>query len=62
MGDALKLIGFILVAIGFVGLILADFVFDWGIVGISTFAALNAAGFVIPVFTSQVYLYHSSLS
>jgi hypothetical protein len=45
--DTLKLVGFILVAIGFAGLMLADFVFDWGTVGTLTFAAFNAAGLVI---------------
>ena len=47
MKDILKLIGFILVASGFVGLMLADFVFDWGTVGTLVFAAFNAAGLVI---------------
>jgi hypothetical protein len=45
--DALKSIGFILVAISFAGLMLADFVFGWGTVGTLTFATFNAAGLVI---------------
>jgi len=46
MKEVLKLIGFILVAIGFIGLLLTDFVFDWGRAVIITFAAINAAGLI----------------
>ena len=44
MAELVKLIGFILVTIGFLGLILTDFVFDCGRTVTITFAAINAAG------------------
>ena len=46
MKEVLKLIGFILVAIGFIGLMLTDFVFDGGRAVIVTFAAIDAAGLI----------------
>ena len=46
MREVVKLIGFILVAIGFLGLMLADFVFNWGRVITITFAAIDAVGLV----------------
>lgn len=51
MKEALKLTGFILVAIGTAGLILEDFVFHWGSIGCLDitliFAAVNALGLAI---------------
>ena len=47
IGDILKLIGFILVAVGFLGLMLVEFVFEWGRIGTLLFATLDAAGLVI---------------
>ena len=46
MKEVLKLTGFILVAIGFLGLIITDFVIDLGI----TFAVIDAAGLVTLAF------------
>ena len=46
MREIVKLIGFILVTIGFLGLILTDFVFDGGRAVTITFAAIDAVGLV----------------
>ena len=47
MKEILKLIGFVLVAVGFTGLMLTEFVFDWRSSVTIAFAATNAAGLVI---------------
>ena len=44
MQEIVKLIGFILIVIGFLGLIINDFVMDMGRPVTITFAAINAAG------------------
>jgi len=46
MKEAFKLTGFILVAIGLIGLVLNDFVIDLGRATTITFAAINAVGLV----------------
>ena len=44
MKEAVKLVGFILVAIGFLGLIINEFAIDLGRAVTITFAAIDAAG------------------
>ncbi len=44
MKEVVKLTGFILVTIGFLGLIINDFVIDLGRAVTITFAVINAAG------------------
>ena len=46
MREASKLAGFCLVAVGFIGLLLTDFVFNWGRAVTITFAAINAVGLI----------------
>ena len=46
MKEAVRLVGFSLVAVGFIGLVLADFVFNWGRAVTITFAAIDAAGLI----------------
>lgn len=44
MKEIVKLSGFILLIIGTLGLVINEFVFDWGRAATITFAALNGAG------------------
>jgi len=44
MREATKLIAFILVGIGTLGLIVNEFIFDWGTTATLTFAAINFVG------------------
>jgi hypothetical protein len=44
MKEVIKLSGFILLIIGTLGLIINEFVFDWGRAATITFAAFNIAG------------------
>ena len=46
MREASKLVGFSLVTVGFIGLVLTDFVFNWGRAVTITFAAINAVGLI----------------
>jgi hypothetical protein len=50
MSGATKLIAFILLIIGTLGLIINEFIFDWGSVATIIFAAINAVGLVILAF------------
>jgi hypothetical protein len=45
--EILKSIGFIFVTIGFLGLILGDFAFNWGTAITLAFAFINALGLII---------------
>ena len=45
--DVVKLSAFILLVIGTLGLIINEFIFDWGTTITLTFAALNAVGLAI---------------
>ena len=47
MKELLKSIGFVFVTIGFLGLILGDFVFNWGTAITLAFASINALGLII---------------
>lgn len=47
MREIVKVGAFILVIIGTAGLLINEFVFDWGRATTLTFAALNAVGLVI---------------
>ena len=44
MKEVVKLSGFILLIIGTLGLVINEFVFDWGRAATITFAAFNSAG------------------
>jgi len=44
MKEVVKLSGFILLIIGTLGLIITEFIFDWGRAATLTFAALNVVG------------------
>lgn len=46
MREVTKLIAFILLSIGTLGLIINEFIFDWGSSATLTFAAINIVGFV----------------
>jgi len=52
MREAAKLSAFILLIIGTTGLLMNEFIFDWGRVATLTFAALNVIGLAILAFTS----------
>ena len=45
MKEVVKLIGFILIAIGFLGLIINEFAVDFGRAIVITFAAIEVVGF-----------------
>ncbi len=45
MKEVVKLSGFILLIIGTLGLLINEFVFDWGRAATITFAAFNITGF-----------------
>lgn len=49
--EVAKLSGFVLLIIGTLGLIVNEFIFDWGSTATLTFAALNVAGFATLAFT-----------
>ena len=52
MREAAKLIAFILLGIGTIGLLVNEFVTDWGRGVTITFACLNVLGFVLLAFTA----------
>ena len=47
MGEIAKWSAFILLLIGTLGLLINEFILDWGTIATLTFAALNVVGFVI---------------
>ena len=47
MREVAKLIAFILLIIGTIGLLVNEFVFDWGRVGTIVFAVFNVVGLAI---------------
>lgn len=49
--DVIKLVPFILLAVGTIGLLLNEFVFDWGRAATLVSAALNVVGLVMLAFT-----------
>ena len=51
MKQVVKLSAFILLAIGTLGLLINEFIFDWGSIATLTFAALNIVGFAILAYT-----------
>jgi len=53
MKEAAKLIAFILLGIGTIGLLVNEFVTDWGRGVTITFACLNVLGFVLLAFTAR---------
>ena len=50
MKEAAKLSGFILIIIGTLGLLINEFIFDWGSTATITFAAVNVVGLAILAF------------
>jgi hypothetical protein len=52
--EATRLIAFILLIIGTLGLIVNEFIFDWGSTATLTFAAINVVGLVVLAFASWV--------
>ncbi len=50
MREATRLIAFILLIIGTLGLIINEFIFDWGSSATLTFAAIKVVGFVVLAF------------
>lgn len=53
MKEAAKLIAFILLGIGTIGLLVNEFVTDWGRGVTITFACLNVLGLVLLAFTAR---------
>jgi hypothetical protein len=51
MKEVAKLSGFILIIIGTFGLLINEFIFDWGSTATITFAAVNVVGLAILAFT-----------
>jgi len=51
MKEAAKLIAFILLIIGTLGLLINEFIFDWGSTATIIFAAVNIVGFAILAYT-----------
>ena len=51
MKESTLLIGFILLAIGTIGLLINELIFDWGRGATLTFAIINVAGFASLAFT-----------
>ena len=51
MKEIAKLTAFILLIIGTLGLIVNEFIFDWGSIVTLTFAAVNIVGFAILAYT-----------
>ncbi len=54
MREATRLIAFILLIIGTLGLIINEFIFDWGSSATITFAAINVVGLVVLAFAFWV--------
>jgi len=54
MREATRLIGFILLIIGTLGLIINELIFDWGTTATLTFAAINVVGFAALAFAFWV--------
>lgn len=54
MREAAKLIAFILLIIGTIGLLVNEFVTDWGRGVTITFACLNVLGLVLLAFTAWI--------
>jgi len=52
--EATRLIGFILLIIGTLGLIINELIFDWGTTATLTFAAINVVGFAALAFAFWV--------
>ena len=52
MKQAAKLSAFILLAIGTFGLLVNEFIFDWGSTATLTFAVVNVAGFATLAFAN----------
>jgi len=52
--EATRLIAFILLIIGTLGLIINEFIFDWGSAATLTFAAINVVGLVVLAFAFWV--------
>ena len=52
MKQIVKLSAFILLAIGTFGLLINEFIFDWGSTATLTFAAVNVAGFTTLAFAN----------
>ena len=50
MREATRLIAFILLIIGTLGLIINEFIFDWGSAATLTFAAINIVGLAVLAF------------
>jgi len=50
MKEAAKLSSFILIIIGTLGLLINEFIFDWGSTATITFAAVNVVGLAILAF------------
>jgi len=50
MKQVVKLSGFILLIIGTLGLLINEFIFDWGSIATLTFAAVNVVGLAILAF------------
>lgn len=50
MGNNPRVIGFALILIGTIGLLINEFIFDWGSVATLTFAVMNLAGFSILIY------------
>ncbi len=53
MKEAARLIAFILLGIGTIGLLVNEFVTDWGRGATITFACLNVSGFMLLAFTAR---------
>jgi len=51
MKQVVKLSAFILLVIGTLGLLINEFIFDWGSTATLTFAALNVVGLAILAYT-----------
>ena len=54
MTEATRLIAFILLIIGTLGLIINEFIFDWGSAATITFAAINVVGLAVLAFAFWV--------
>ena len=50
--DAIKLSPFVLIFVGTIGLLVNEFVADWGSGATITFACLNVLGFVVLAFSA----------
>lgn len=55
MREAIKLSAFVLLAIGTLGLIINELIFDWGTTATLTFAAANIVGFSILAYTWRAH-------